>query len=101
MENEQRSKLDSYQRVQDFNTKYATDLATVTEYAGIQSEFDETISAITTRSAGQQETTGVTADLLDAAKHTMAETVIQFASRGVVKAQLAAIMNWLTNWTSL
>jgi hypothetical protein len=89
MENDQRSKLDSYQRVQAFNAAYATDLAAISDYTGLQNEFNNLVNEIITKSAEQQGTAGITADLLSETKLNMAETAIQFASRGVVKAQLA------------
>jgi len=89
MENDQKAKLDSYQRVQAFNTRYETDLATVTDYTPLKLAFDEVTGKILLTSGEQEETTGVTVEFLNGAKRNMAETVIEFASRGVVKAQLA------------
>jgi hypothetical protein len=89
MENDQQAKLGSYERAQDFNTRYSTDLATIPDYPELQGQFNFHVAEILQRSTGQQKTTGVTSGLLRSVKRNMAETVIQFASRGVVKAKLA------------
>jgi hypothetical protein len=51
MENDQRAKLDSYQRVQACNTINATELATITDYNGLQIQFDELVGEVM-RTAG-------------------------------------------------
>ncbi len=72
MDNDQRAKHDSYQRVQAYNTKYATALATIPDYATLQTTFDSNVTQVTTTSRQQQQTNGATAGMLSTLKRSMA-----------------------------
>lgn len=89
MNNKQRAKLDSYNRVADFNVKYATDLATVTEYAAEKTAFDAALAIINNAAAAQVVKSGTGNDAITAAKSTMAKTTIKYATRAAVKAKQA------------
>lgn len=87
MNNTQRAKLDACNRVKDFNTKNATALATIPEYAAEQAKFTAALAIITNATQVQSATEGTTSDASKLAKQTMANTVIKYALRGAVKAK--------------
>lgn len=89
MTNTQRSKLDTCNRVKDYNSKHATDLATIAEYAAEQTAFIAAYNIISNAAQVQSSTAGTTSDASHAAKETMAKTVIKYALRGLVKAKQA------------
>ena len=88
MDNLQRSKLDSYDRVQLFDSKHAADLATIPDYAPEQTSFDLAVSAIISAANVQQEDTGGNTPTSVLLKTTMGKAVIKFARRGTVKAKM-------------
>ena len=87
MNNTQRAKLDACNRVKDFNTKNATALATIPEYAAEQLKFMAAYGIITGATQVQSATEGTTSEASKLAKQTMANTVIKYALRGAVKAR--------------
>ncbi len=89
MHNDQRVKFDSYLRVQAYNTKYAAALAAIPDYTALQTAFDNNVTQVINASRQQQQTNGATSEMLTTLKRNMAETVIEFAGRSVVKAHLA------------
>ena len=88
MDNLQRSKLDSYDRVQLFDTKHAAELATIPDYATEQTKFDDAVTAIIAAANAQQESTGGNSATSDLLKIAMAKAVTKFARRGTVKAKI-------------
>lgn len=89
MTNTQRAKLDSYNRIVGFNDKYAADLTTVEDYTDIEAVFNETVNSIIEAAGIQTQKPGTSDEAVTEAKTTMAETVVNFALRGSVKARLA------------
>ncbi len=89
MTNTQRAKLDTCNRIHDFNEKYKDDLKTNDEYAAEQKDFDDALININTAIQLQDADTGKPADTADTAKNEMADTIIKFALRGLVKAKQA------------
>jgi CarboxypepD_reg-like domain len=87
MNNTQRAKLDACNRVKDFNTKNATILATIPEYAAEQAKFTAALTIINNATLVQSATAGTTSDATRIAKETMANTAIKYALRGAVKAR--------------
>jgi CarboxypepD_reg-like domain len=87
MNNTQRAKLDACNRVKDFNTKNATALATIVEYAAEQAKFTAALTIINNATLVQSATAGTTSDATKLAKETMAKTAIKYALRGAVKAR--------------
>jgi hypothetical protein len=87
MTNSQRAKLDSYNRVSDFNTKYSTEVATIPEYAMEQTAFQDAVESILEAVNAQTQQSGVANDAVAAAKQTMASLTVKFAMRGAVKAK--------------
>jgi hypothetical protein len=59
MTNSQRAKLDSYNRVKDFNTKYATQIATIPEYALEKTAFEDAVESILEAVNAQTQQSGV------------------------------------------
>jgi hypothetical protein len=92
MKNLERAKLDSYDRIRQFNTKHATDLATITDYAGEQTKFNNFLASLLTAANIQQDDTSGNTPTSNSTKTNMAKTVIKFAKRGAVKARLAGNM---------
>lgn len=86
MNNTQRAKLDTCNRVEDFLTKYATPLATITEFAAEQTAFLAALGIINTAAQVQSQTAGTATDAIETAKETMAAITIKYAKRGKVKA---------------
>lgn len=89
MNNTQRAKLDTCNRVKDFNTKHATELATITEYAAEQTAFMAALGIINNAAQVQSQTAGAATDAVETAKETMAAITIKYAKRGKVKATQA------------
>jgi len=87
MTNPQRAKLDSYNRVTDFNTKYATQIATIPEYALEKTAFEDAVESILEAVNAQTQQSGVSNDAVAAAKQSMASLIIKYAMRGAVKAK--------------
>ena len=87
MNNIQRAKLDTCNRVKEYNTKYATNLATITEYATEKTAFDNAYTIINNATQVQARTTGATTDAVEKAKQTMVNTTVKFALRAAVKAK--------------
>lgn len=87
MNNRERAKLDSYHRIQAFNTKYATPLATIAEYAEEQTDFNDAVSVIEQSGTVQATIAGSSNGTIEIAKADMAKTIIKYAMRGEVKAQ--------------
>lgn len=87
MNNTQRAKLDSCNRVQDFNTRNATALATIPEYALEQANFEAALAIINEASQVQAAAEGTTSDATKNAKETMGNTVNKYALRATVKAR--------------
>ena len=87
MNNRQRSKLDSYNRVADFNNKYATEIATIPEYAAEKTAFDTAHALINEAGTVQAAKIGIANNAIQQAKSIMAKTVVKYATRGAVKAK--------------
>jgi len=87
MTNSQRAKLDSYNRISDFNTKYATQIATIPEYALEQTAFHNAVESILQAVNAQTQQSGVANDAVTAAKQNMASLAVKYAMRGAVKAK--------------
>ena len=86
MNNTQRAKLDACNRVEDFLTKYATPLATITEFAVEQTAFLAALGIINNAAQVQSQTQGTATFAVETAKETMAAITIKYAKRGKVKA---------------
>ena len=87
MNNKQRNKLDTCARVEDFNTKNATTLATITDYATEQKTFDDAYTLAKQDAQTPANTGSVNSNTVDIAKHTMADTILTYAQRASVKAK--------------
>lgn len=87
MNNVQRAKLDSYGRVVDFETKFATELTTIDEYAEEQTIFDTSYGKIKAAVMNQQAKAGASNEAVELAKKAMASVTIKYALRGKVKAK--------------
>jgi len=94
MENKQRSKLDSYDRIKKFNNDNATVLSTlpifppdtISDYDHEKAIFDEAYQSISTALGVQANTTGITGDQADAVKSAMAAIIIKYALIASIKA---------------
>jgi Carboxypeptidase regulatory-like domain len=87
MNNSQRAKLDTCNRVNSFNAKHATTLNTIVEYAFEQAAFSIALNTINTATQVQSGTQGTTSDAVQIAKEVMAKTVVKYALRALVKAK--------------
>lgn len=87
MNNVQRAQLDACNRVKDFNTKNATALATIPEYAAEQVKFMAAYGIITNATQVQSAAEGTTSEATKIAKLLMGNTANKFALRGAVKAR--------------
>jgi len=87
MNNRQRAKLDSYNRITNFNTTNQTDIATIAEYALEKGAFDNALASINNAAGTQAMLTGSKITPVDTAKEQMASAVIKLALRGMVKAK--------------
>jgi hypothetical protein len=89
MNNLERAKLDSYDRIGLFNLKHAADLATIPDYAGEKSKFDTIVASIIGAGLVQEDDTSGNTKTSGFTKKAMVLMVIKFAKRGVVKARNA------------
>lgn len=89
MNSVQRSKLDACNRVADFNARHEAPLSTIAEYAAEQKVFNGALSNIDAAAQVQSSAKGTITDTVQLARDTMANTVIKYALRGVVKARQA------------
>ena len=89
MNNLERAKLDSYDRIGQFNLKHTSDLATITDYAGEKTKFDTLVAAIIAAGLVQEDDASGNTKTSVFTKKAMAQVVIKFAKRGVVKARNA------------
>jgi len=89
MDNLERSKLDSYDRIGQFNLKHATDLGTIPDFPGEKIKFDKIVADIIAAGIVQEDDTSGNTEMSIFTKKNMAKTVIKFAKRGVVKARNA------------
>jgi Carboxypeptidase regulatory-like domain len=87
MNNTQRAKLDTCNRVKDFNARHATTLDTVAEYALEQTAFIGALTTINSATQVQSSTQGATTNAAQIAKEIMAKTITKYALRGLVKAK--------------
>jgi hypothetical protein len=87
MNNVQRAQLDACNRVKDFNTKNATALATIPEYAAEQVKFMAAYGIITNATQVQSAAEGTTSEASYNAKILMGNTVNKYALRATVKAR--------------
>jgi hypothetical protein len=87
MNNIQRAKLDTCNRIQEFTAKNATTLATIQEFAHEQEAFATALATINSATQVQSATQGATSNTVQIAKETMAKTVTKYALRGMVKAK--------------
>jgi hypothetical protein len=87
MNNTQRAKLDTCNRVNSFNVKHATILDTIAEYALEQVAFTTALTTINTAAQVQSGTQGTSTDAVSIAKESMGKTVVKYALRGLVKAR--------------
>lgn len=97
MNNIQRAKLDACNRIKEYNTKHATSLKTITEYATEQAAFDNAYTNISNAVQIQSATVAVSTSAVEKAKQTMANTVIQYALRATVKAKQLANLTLANN----
>ncbi|HRH49449.1 MAG TPA: carboxypeptidase-like regulatory domain-containing protein [Panacibacter sp.] len=87
MDNEQRAKLDSYNRISDFNETYAADIATIEGYDLEKTAFDGAVEIINKAGQAQAAKTGASKPAVSTEKAAMAETVSKYSMRGMVKAR--------------
>lgn len=87
MDNLQRAKLDTCNRVREFNTKYAGILSSITEYAYETAIFDVALVSINKAAQVQSETPATASNVVQSAKENMANITIKYALRGMVKAK--------------
>jgi len=92
MINNQRAKLDSYDRIKKFNVKYATDIATIADYAGEKTKFDAAVAIIVAGANAQQVNISGNTTASTLAKAAMANTVFKYAMRGAAKARILGNM---------
>ncbi len=89
MNNLQRSKLDSYRREQSFDLTNTAELAAVPDYLQLKVQFESLLDEITGGAAVQEQSSGVTRELVAGCRLKMAETVHLYCMRGSVKAGIA------------
>jgi hypothetical protein len=87
MNNNQRAQLDACNRVNECNTKFATEFATIPEFAIEKTEFEKAFAIVNKAAQIQSGTVAVSADTVKLAKETMAKTIIKYSLRGSVKAK--------------
>jgi Carboxypeptidase regulatory-like domain len=87
MNNVQRAKLDTCNRIQEFTAKNAKELATIQEFAHEQEAFTTALATINSATQVQSATKGATSNTVLIAKDIMAKTVVKYALRGLVKAK--------------
>ena len=89
MNNLQRAKNDTCGRIIAFNTKHATDLATIPEYADEMTAFANAYAIIKAAVQTQETPIGTSGDDVAHAKQKMAVVTIKYALRASVKAKKA------------
>jgi hypothetical protein len=89
MDHIQNAKRQSYGRVQLFNGKYVTDLATIADYGPIKAAFDSKVTEIDEAHEAQKVETGGIEISADDLKREMALTTVKYGLRGAVKARQA------------
>ncbi len=87
MNNTQRAKLDTCNRVESFNARNKTTLNTITEYAQELEVFAGALTTIKTATQVQTGLQGASSDAVQIVKDEMARVVIKYALRGLVKAK--------------
>jgi hypothetical protein len=88
MNNTQRSKLDSDDRINEFNIKYANELASVPGYAGEQAKFETNVTEIKKSAAAQEQVPKGNKTASELAKALMSDLVIKYSLRAAVKARV-------------
>lgn len=86
MDNLQRSELDAFNRVTDFNTKHLTDLNTIDEYQAEKAKFDASVLSIKNAGTTQLQK-GIDQSISFTAKKLMADTVTKYCLRAGVIAR--------------
>ena len=86
MDNQQRSELDTFNRVTDFNSLHLTDLNTINEYQAEKSKFDAAVLSIKNAGATQLQK-GIDHSISITAKKLMADTVTKYCLRAGVMAR--------------
>ncbi|MBI3236071.1 MAG: hypothetical protein HYZ42_18885, partial [Bacteroidetes bacterium] len=86
MNNLQRAKLDTCNRVKDCITKFDTELSTINEFATEKTALMDALETISAAAKVQIDTSGAVADAVQAAKENMVAVVIKYARRGNVVA---------------
>ncbi|WP_435353247.1 hypothetical protein [Emticicia sp. SJ17W-69] len=87
MDNKQRAKLDTCNRVKEFNTKHAGILSSIAEYAVETAAFNDALMMINKAAQVQSETPATASNVVQIAKENMANITIKYALRGMVKAK--------------
>ena len=87
MTNTQRAKLDSCNRVKEIITLHAKELSTIAEFAAEQENFLSSYGIIINAAQVQSRPSGTADDAVLNAKTYMANVVIKYALRGLVKAK--------------
>jgi hypothetical protein len=87
MINRQRIKFDSYGRVGDFNKKYASRIADISEYAVEKTAFDAAVKAIGIAAGLQQESSGAITNNANSLLEAMANVINKYTLRAMVKAK--------------
>jgi hypothetical protein len=86
MTNLQRDKLDACNRVDAFNTNNENAIKTIAEYAAEQTIFANTLLSINTALQSQQTAARMKAAFVISLKNQMANTLVKYLERAVVKA---------------
>lgn len=87
MDNSQRVKLNTGNRVKEFNAKHAGILSTIPEYALEIAVITEALVLINNAAQIQSETVATASNALQITKEKMANVSIKYALRGMVKAK--------------
>ncbi|UAY52075.1 carboxypeptidase-like regulatory domain-containing protein [Ferruginibacter albus] len=87
MNNEQRSKLDSYNRITSFNTTHSADTSTISEYAAEATAFNNALAAINAAAGKQEEVNDSTVVPVADLKAKMSAVIMRFIQRGMVRAR--------------
>ncbi|MBI5219552.1 MAG: hypothetical protein HY958_11530 [Bacteroidia bacterium] len=88
MNNTQRAKLDSYDRINEFNVNHAGDVASIPDYAAEQGKFETDVTAIKKSAAAQEQDTKGNKTASEMAKAVMANAVIKYSLRAAAKARI-------------
>ena len=86
MNNRQRAKKDSYDRLTSFNTNYATQLSAIDGYTAAQKAFDDAVTIIDKAGGKQEILSGNSPGLVLAEKENMTRLLLKLALKGAVKA---------------